>query len=49
MRERKVLRSEKGKGLGCRLCYEQRREVDRGLLRMITINFYMDVGRTALQ
>jgi hypothetical protein len=40
LRKGKALGSEKGKGLGCGLCYEQRREVEHGaLLRMVRINF----------
>jgi hypothetical protein len=31
LREGKVLGNEKGKGLGCELCYEQRKEVKQGL------------------
>jgi hypothetical protein len=30
---------KRSKGLGCRFCYEQRREVRRALLRMVEINF----------
>jgi hypothetical protein len=48
LREAKALRSEKDKELECGLCYEQRREVKQGL-RVIGINFDINVGRTALE
>jgi hypothetical protein len=41
LREGKVVGSEKGKALGCGLCYEQRREA---LLRIIGINFDLTLG-----
>jgi hypothetical protein len=42
LREGKALESEKGKGLECGLCYEQRTEAER-----TTGSFDFNAGRTA--
>lgn len=46
LRKGKVLGSEKGKGLQCELCYEQRTEFERGLT--IGLHFDINVIRTSL-
>jgi hypothetical protein len=44
-----LVRFREGKALGCELCYEQSREFELGyLLRMIGINFYVDVEKKIL-